>query len=139
MIINSYQYYSILYFLYDKEMKQNSWFQIPAYVMDGYYVNRSVCTCLSISSFLAKEPRPDIMTSRETFLFKTIDCFTSKKLLILFFFVFFYFHSNCFFMFVWKNTKNLIAYQSPGPQRRRACYVYTKSCILLLTTIKRSY
>ena len=29
-------------------------------VADAYYVNRSVCTCLSISSFLVKEPRPDI-------------------------------------------------------------------------------
>ena len=28
--------------------------------MDAYYVNRSVCTCLYISSFLGKEPRPDI-------------------------------------------------------------------------------
>ena len=28
--------------------------------MDAYYVNCSVCTCLYISSFLGKEPRPDI-------------------------------------------------------------------------------
>ena len=30
--------------------------------MDAYYVNRSVCTCLAISYFLAKEPLPDIIT-----------------------------------------------------------------------------
>ena len=28
--------------------------------MDAYYVNRSVCKCHYISSFLGKEPRPDI-------------------------------------------------------------------------------
>ena len=76
-----------------------SWFQISAYVMDGYYVNRSVWL---------EKPRPDIMTSRETFLIKKIDYFTSKKLSVLFFFVFGYFCSNSFVMFVWKKTKNLI-------------------------------
>ena len=76
-----------------------SWFQISAYVMDGYYVNRSVW---------AEKPHPDIMTSRETFLIKKIDYFTSKKLSVLFFFVFGYFCSNSFVMFVWKKTKNLI-------------------------------
>ena len=76
-----------------------SWFQISAYVMDGYYVNRSMW---------AEKPHPDIMTSRETFLIKKIDYFTSKKLSVLFFFVFGYFCSNSFVMFVWKKTKNLI-------------------------------
>ena len=28
--------------------------------MDAYYVNRCLCTCISISPFFAKEPGPDI-------------------------------------------------------------------------------
>ena len=69
-------------------------------MVDVYYVSHSVCTCLSISSSFEKEPRPDIVTKTETFLFKEkIDYYKSKKA-INSFSLYFYLFLLRFFLFV---------------------------------------
>ena len=100
--------------MYNEEIKQNVFYLFPdseylhvRTVIDVYYVSHSVSTCLSISSLLAKEPRPDTMTETEIFLLKKIDYFTSKKATNSFFLYFCQFLLKFFLLVCSKDDKAL--------------------------------
>ena len=75
--------------------------------MDAYYVKRSVCICLFISSFIAKEPRPDMMVQTETFLFKENRQFYVKKVISSFCLYFCLFLLRFFLLLCSKEDKEL--------------------------------
>ena len=75
--------------------------------MDAYYVIRSVYMCLSISSFLAKEPHTNIMTKTKTFLFEKHRLFYVRKLLLIFFLCFCLLFLRFFLLVCSKENKEL--------------------------------